>query len=97
MIINEKQSFDIFCQFLDEANKPVIPETLIYTLQTENGTCIRTETVTANKTSYTIPITVEDNTLGENKGSRRKVIVDWTYNGGDKGDSIKVGYTIQPL
>jgi len=97
MLINDQQSFKVTCLFKDDTNQPVKPESLTYILQKDDGTVVRTVTVTPTGTSYVIPITVEDNTLGVDDIVERKLIVDWVYNNGTKGDRIKVDYSINPV
>ena len=83
-----EESFDVVATFFDENKDPVTPESLTYHIQNRStNATIRSDTVTPSTTSYTIPVTITDNTVNDDE--TRKVVVKWTYNGGNKGD-VKV-------
>lgn len=85
------ESFDIVATFSST------PETLTYTIKDiEDNTTVRTATLTTPGGSYTIPVTVTDNTItGESE--ERRVVINWTYNGGTKGDIEVYNYRlVQP-
>lgn len=89
-----EESFDIVTSFFDENNDPVTPESLTYSIlnRSTNGV-IRSATVTPSTTSYTIPVSITDNTVSDDE--TRKVVVKWTYNGGTKGDVKVYNYNLQ--
>jgi hypothetical protein len=89
-----EESFDILTSFFDEDNTPVTPESLTYSIKNRaTGGVVRTATVTPSTTSYTIPVTIGDNTITADE--TRKVVVKWTYNGGTKGDVKVYNYNLK--
>lgn len=91
------ESFDLVAHCTDEDKEAQTPESLTYTIMDrDDNVVIRTATVTPDSSSYTIPVTIMDNTI-TGAEEKRKVIVSWTYNGGNKGDVKVYNYVlIQP-
>ena len=89
-----EESFDILANFFDENGDPVTPESLTYQIRNrETKNTIREATVTPSTTNYTVPVTITDNTISDDQ--TRKVVIKWTYNGGNKGDVKVYKYNLQ--
>ena len=92
--IYEGTSFDLTVTFYDDDASLVTPESLTYTIETSGGSVIRTATVTPDSSSYTIPVTITDNTITGDE-EKRKIIISWTYNNGAKGDVKVYRYKVE--
>jgi len=96
--IFEKTSFGIECSFKDQDGVLVTPENLTYTITNDaDDTLIRTNNVVPTSPVYVIPVSVADNTIVDIKSGseRRKVVIEFTYNAGQKGGVEVYYYTIE--
>ena len=91
------ESFDIAASFTDTTGTAATPESLNYTIKNSaTGEVVRYATPSITSNTYTIPVTITDNTItGESE--ERRVVINWTYNGGTKGDIEVYNYRlVQP-
>jgi len=94
-MIYNRTGFTLNCMFYDENKTLVVPESLTYTISNDiTGEVLESQIVVPTLPSYTIPLSVELNTiLGTSE--RRKVVIEWIYNDGKSGDTERYYYTIE--
>ena len=89
------ESFELLVSFEDEEGEPATPDTLNYKILNRiTGALIREDNPTPSEDTYNIPIKVSDNTIASSF-EKRKVVVSWTYNSGEKGDVKVFNYTLK--
>lgn len=93
----EGTSIEETLDFYDEEGNPVPAETLEIIIRNEtSGKVIRRETVTPSASTYTINVTVAENTLqGGNTHEIRKIIGKWAFNGGLSGHTYVKEYILE--